>query len=47
MLRRNSAALAHELRWELESARLQRLIEDVLGRPVATLAVPLTATAEA
>jgi glycosyltransferase involved in cell wall biosynthesis len=37
MLRRNSAALAHELRWELESAGLQRLIEDVLGRPAATL----------
>jgi hypothetical protein len=47
MLRRQSAALAHELRWELESARLQSLIENVLGRPVATLAVPLTATAEA
>jgi hypothetical protein len=26
---------------------MQSLIEDVLGRPVATLAVPLTATAEA
>jgi glycosyltransferase involved in cell wall biosynthesis len=47
MFRRNSAALAHESRWQLESARLQRLIEDVLGRPVATLAVPLAATAEA
>ncbi|MBV8507276.1 MAG: glycosyltransferase [Alphaproteobacteria bacterium] len=47
MLHRNSAALAHKLRWELESARLQRLIEDVLGRPVATPAVPLTAIAEA
>ncbi len=47
MLRRNSAALAHELRWELESRQLQSLIGNVLGRPAAAPAVTLAATAEA
>jgi glycosyltransferase involved in cell wall biosynthesis len=47
VLRRNTAALACELRWQLESSRLQSLIGDVLGRPVAAPAMPLAATAEA
>jgi glycosyltransferase involved in cell wall biosynthesis len=41
ILRRNTAALARKLRWELESRRLQSLISNVLGRPVAAPAVAL------
>jgi glycosyltransferase involved in cell wall biosynthesis len=47
MLRHNSAALAHKLRWELESRRLQSLISNVLSHPAtastATLAAPVEA----
>jgi glycosyltransferase involved in cell wall biosynthesis len=47
VLRRNSAALARELRWELESRRLQSLISDVLDHPAAEPVETLAATAEA
>jgi glycosyltransferase involved in cell wall biosynthesis len=44
-LRANAAALARELRWELESRRLQRLLDDVLGS-AARSAAPLAARAK-